>query len=87
MPCVGGDAHIAPMGRFEFAKGYRRSGFFCRVDVFDRPLRILWKVPQISESDIEVHDILCVFLDELFSRLDGLAHEDGEDLVGRNGVV
>ncbi len=38
-------------------------------------------------SNIQIHHILRIFLDELLARLDGLAHEDGEDLVGGDGVI
>ena len=31
--CVGGDAHIAPRGSYEFAEDFRKNGFICRVDV------------------------------------------------------
>ena len=31
--CVGGDAHIAPLGTIEFALELRKIGFICRVDV------------------------------------------------------
>ena len=31
--CVGGDAHIVPLGTIEFALELRKIGFICRVDV------------------------------------------------------
>ena len=38
-------------------------------------------------SDVQVHDIFCVLLDPLAPRFDLFAHEDGEDLIGLDGVV
>ena len=37
-------------------------------------------------SDIEIHNILRVFLDKFLARLDLFAHQDGENLVGLHGV-
>ena len=37
--------------------------------------------------NVEVDDVFGVFLDEFLSGLDVFTHEDGEDLVGSNGVV
>ena len=31
--CVGGDAHIAPLGSYEFALDFRKNGSYCRGDV------------------------------------------------------
>ena len=39
--CVGGDAHIAPLGSYEFAEDFRKIGAYCRGDVLNRPLRAL----------------------------------------------
>ena len=30
---VGADAHIGPLGSYEFATDFRKSGTFCRADV------------------------------------------------------
>ena len=31
--CVGADAHIGPLGSYEFAAELRKNGAFCRADV------------------------------------------------------
>ena len=33
MRAVGADAHIGPMGSYEFAVNFRKNGAFCRADV------------------------------------------------------
>ena len=35
--CVGVDAHIDPLGSYEFAKDSRKNGTFCRADRVVRP--------------------------------------------------
>ena len=39
------------------------------------------------ESIIQIHDILCILLNIFLARLDLFAHEEGEDLIGLDGVL
>src|ERR1039458_9679147 len=41
----------------------------------------------LSTKDVEIHDRECILLDELSPRLDLIAHQRGEDLVGGHGVL
>src|SRR5690606_39818502 len=41
----------------------------------------------VAASDIEVGDVQRVVLDELAARLDDVAHQAGEDLVGHVGIL
>ena len=42
--CVGGDAHIAPLGSCEFAGDFRKNGAFRRVDVGIGPYMVRRKI-------------------------------------------
>ena len=37
---VGGDAHIDPLGSYEFAADYRKNGAICRADRVVRPYAV-----------------------------------------------
>ena len=40
-----------------------------------------------TESIIQIHNILCILLNIFLARLDLFAHEEGEDLIGLDGVL
>ena len=56
-----------------------------RAGFYPAPTARFWKF--LNLSNIQIHHIFCIFLDELLARLDRLAHEDGEDLIRSHGVI
>ena len=44
---VGGDAHIAPLGSYEFAENFRKNGSYRRVDVGIDPYALPGKCGKI----------------------------------------
>ena len=69
---------------------FTASGLFlCRAkEKGAERLFVGWDVKRKScVLNVQIHDVFCVFLDEFLARLDGLAHQNGEDLVGRHGIL
>ena len=74
---VGADAHIGPLGSYEFAVDYRKNGAFCRADVGIGPYRVLGLFRGYYDFSLGKRSVAEVY-DEVF---------DGDRAVDGHGIV
>ena len=57
---MGVDAHIGPLGSYEFAEDFRKNGAFCRADVGIGPYSVLRKSAAAQRAEQSPAPTNCV---------------------------